>query len=152
MSRTIRGMVWVDVDVTRALRALRGMPKDASKELRAASVAIVAREVPKIQAAGKVSGKQAAAAASSVRARSDRVPAIAVGGSKRVTKGRGKGGRAGQIFFGSEAGSVDYKQFPPPSHSRWFWDTLGKDSKSMMREWGQAYDRAVTTWGDRRGN
>ena len=150
MAQTVKVGVQVDVDVRGALRALRGLPKDASKELRKASVEIVNREVPRIQAAAGGHGKQARAAARSARARSDRVPAIAVGGRKRVTSS--KNGYAGSIFFGSDAGSVEYKQFPRPSKSYWFWDTLADDSKEMMREWGRAYDRVVRQWGDHRGH
>jgi len=145
VAQTVKVGVHVDVDVRGALRALRGISKDASKELRRASVEIVDREVPRIHAAAALHGRQARAAARSVRARSDRVPAIAVGGRKRVTSSRN--GYAGSIFFGSDAGSVQYKQFPSPNKSYWFWDQLGRDSTGMMRAWGKAYDKVVSQWG-----
>lgn len=143
---TERMRVSVDVDIRGALRALRGISKDAPKELREASVRIVDKEIPKIRGAAAERGRQAAAAARSLRARRDRIPAIAVGGRKRVTST--KNGYAGSIYFGSEHGSSRYKQFPPHrgSSSYWFWDTLGNDSADMMREWGEAYDEVARQW------
>lgn len=136
--------MWVDVDVRGALRALRGLPREASRQLREASVRIVKREALRIVGAAVGTDAQAAAAAQSVRPRSDRVPTIAVGGRKRVAPHRWS--YAGSIFFGSDAGAVDWKQFPEPSRSRWFWDTLGRDARQVMREWGEAYDDAIKMW------
>lgn len=144
---TRREHFWVKIDVSAALRVLRKLPKEASRELRAASKEIVNREVPRIRSAATT--KQARAAAKSVRAASDRVPAIAMGGKKKVTSA--KNGYAGSIAFGSDAGAVVHEQFPKPPGDQWFWDTLGRDAGDMMSQWGKAYDEVLDTWSDKGG-
>lgn len=136
-----RRSITVEVDVSAALRALRGMPKDANRELRAASVRIVNEFVPRIQRAAR--SPQDRAAVKSVRARSDRAPAIVMGGSQKVTR---SGASAGSIGFGADAGSNTLRQFRDPG--RWFWDTLGRGASDIMREWGKAYDATIRRWGD----
>lgn len=143
---TTRKSLTVDVDVTGALRALRGMPKEASRELRAASVRIVNDLVPEIKRAAR--SRQDRAAVKSVRARSDRAPAVVLGGKKKVTSSRN--GWAGSIAFGADAGSHRYRQFADPG--RFFWDTLGREADQIMREWGKAYDETIERWGDGRGD
>lgn len=138
---------FVKVDVSAALRVLRKLPKEASRELRKASKEIVQREVPRIQSAATT--RQARAAAKSVRPASDRVPAIQMGGKKRVTSA--KNGYAGSIVFGSDAGAPTWDQFPKPPGDQWFWNQLGKDASDIMSQWGDAYDGVIERWSDGRG-
>lgn len=147
-SRTTRRSITVDMDLSGAFAVLRSLPREASAELRDASEAIVVSEARRIRAAGSSKGRQASAAASSTKAARDRVPAIAVGGARRVTRSKA---RAGDLFFGSDAGSVRFMQFPRPQFdgSYWFWDTLGRDAKRIMGRWGAALDNVVDRWAGR---
>jgi hypothetical protein len=70
------------------LRDFRGLPKDATKELRRASVDIANRHmVPSWKAAALTAGNWGPKLAASIRARSDRVPALLVGKDRRAYTG-----------------------------------------------------------------
>lgn len=56
------------------------------------------------------------AAAKGIKAASDRIPSIRMGGNARLsrsTPGRGKQPRAGDVIFGADFGSDVLRQFPP---------------------------------------
>jgi hypothetical protein len=70
------------------LRDFRGLPKDATKELRRASVDIANRHmVPSWKAAALTAGNWGPKLAESIRARSDRLPALNVGKDRRAYRG-----------------------------------------------------------------
>ena len=95
------------------LRAFNTYGKEANKELRNASRKIAQDTVTQSTALGESIGRQAGLVATTLRTRSDRVPSLVVGGSKRVGS-RGK--PAGAFLFGAEFGggrSPRTRQFLP---------------------------------------
>jgi hypothetical protein len=67
------------------LKDFRGLPKEATKELRKASVDIANRHmVPSWKAAALTAGNWGPKLAESIRARSDRLPALNVGKDRRA--------------------------------------------------------------------
>lgn len=154
----------VDVQVeglTETLRAFNRYGKQANKELRQAAGAEVDRIIPALTAAGTVAGKQAAMTATSVRRRSDRVPVITAGGTRRVQpSGRGKRKvSAGDVFFGAEfggGGRPTTRQFPPyRGHTGyWFWPTIRHHLPELRRRYIRALDELAARWalgGNERG-
>lgn len=91
------------------LARINALPKTAQNEIREAAQAIADDEVQRIVQAGRGSDKQSAAVASFIKARRDRVPAIAAGGNTK-TGVRGKA-TTGQLFFGAEFGGGSNKRF-----------------------------------------
>ena len=158
------------VSVTTVSLVLNDRPARVSTEKREA----IARAVKQLnyvpnQNARSLVTKQSKLVAGVIRAKRDRVPSIAAGGSKKVapsrkiyrsTTNRTKTGRgklvkpsAGDIFFGAEFGGRRRKttqQFRPHRGRKgyWFWPQLRADEARMI----SAYDEAVTgvlrEWGD----
>lgn len=134
-----------------ALAALTRMGKEASGKARDASLKIAAKEAPRIAAAGRGSSRQSALVAGSVKARRDRVPAIAAGGAGKLSPASGGHPRAGDVFFGAEFGGRARKttqQFRPHAGHQgyWFWPTLRQDTDSMFQEWARALDEIAAEW------
>ena len=130
------------------MRALRGMPRDISSDVRRASKKIASDEVVRIRAAAATKGAMSIRAASKIRARSDRVPTIKAAGSSPLFR---KGVPSGQVFFGAEFGGRERKttrQFQPHTghEGRWFWPTLRADSDQMISEWMKVIDAAISRW------
>ena len=130
------------------LKTLSRLGKETNARIRTAAKAIAADEAPRLQSAAQSSSKQSKAVGVTVRARSDRVPAIAAGGAKRVNvsglKGKSRPS-AGAIFFGAEFGGQKRKttmQFRPHRGRKgyWFWPQLRADQDQMMRRWADAVD------------
>jgi hypothetical protein len=70
------------------LKDFRALPKEATKELRKASVDIANRHmVPSWKAAALTAGNWGPKLAESIRARSDRLPALNVGKDRRAYRG-----------------------------------------------------------------
>lgn len=119
--------------------ALRGWPKDASKELRdeaqkiAETVASTARSRGASQ--GGVSGK----VAPSLRAKRDRYPSLILGRKTPKWRKSKSGGQYSQaVAFGAEFGSVTFAHLPPwrgnGSDSGYFvWPTI-RDMEDETRE------------------
>jgi hypothetical protein len=151
------------------LRAFNRYGRDANKELRAAAAAEVDRILPALTAAATAAGPQAAMTASSVRRRSDRVPVITAGGSRRIRKRVRSFQRratklssavsAGDVFFGAEfggGGRPSTRQFPPyRGHAGyWFWPTLRHHLPELRRRYIRALDELAARWaqgGDEHG-
>lgn len=128
------------------IKAFRGIPKDASAAIRTASGQIADREVAAARSAAG-GNAQARAAASSLRAKRDRFPAMVMGGAKRVTS---RGGRAGDLIFGAEfgAGPMTPGGFRPHrGHTGYFlWPTLRRDSTRMYADWLDAAADIIDAW------
>lgn len=146
MARTSVYDAYVD-GLNDVMRALRKFPKEASADLRTASVLIADRHmVPAWRdAASNYAGPWGDAIAASVRAKRDRVPSVSIGSAKRVFSGgasatmvrapanRGTRGRAGQAAAAFGQGTdwiVQAKGYVP----------------AAMREWSQAVDRVCAKW------
>lgn len=151
--------ITVRVKITGAremLRAFRNVPKDASKELRAANREISQREALKVRAAAEAAPRQGPAVAPSVRAGSDRVPIVQAGGARRAGRQsrRSRGQRpttAGDLVFGANFGATFLHQFP--SHNGgagaddyFFFKTIERDMPSIADEWTQAAERVLEKW------
>ena len=130
------------------LRALRALPKEATAELRQASLVIADRHmVPAWQDAARADGGAwGDRIASSVRAKRDRLPSVNIGYAKKVYSGgastimtrrpasTGTRGRAGQraAQFGDGTNWMEkVRPYQPDA----------------LREWGQAVDSIVRKWG-----
>jgi hypothetical protein len=131
------------------IAAFRDLPKEASAELRSASLRISEVEANKIRAAASASSGQSALVASGVKARKDRLPSIVVGGATRV--GRNKK-PLNKIMYGANFGASYLKQFRPHrgagDEDYWFFSTAEKDVDRMVDQWGRAVDKVLRRWGD----
>lgn len=127
------------------LRAFRQLPKDASNELRQASSSIAERHmVPAWKnAALYYAGPWGDKIANTVRVRRDRIPAVQIGGNRKVFRG---GATPTMVRYPSDAGQVR------PSIPAAFGDGGDWISKvrtyqpAALREWSQAVDRVVAKW------
>jgi hypothetical protein len=124
------------------LKDFRALPKEATKELRKASVDIANRHmVPSWKAAALTAGNWGPKLAESIRARSDRLPALNVGKDRRAYSG------------GASTNMVRYPAFMG-TRNDWapFGDGTGWMSRrrpyqtQAIREWGQSVDRIVIKW------
>lgn len=88
---------------------LNRLPKTAQVEMREAALEISEDEARRIAAAGAADDAQSQAVARFVKARKDRLPAIAAGGARKT--GVSGGATAGQLFFGAEFGGGSTKAF-----------------------------------------
>lgn len=129
------------------LRAFRRLPKEASAELRVASVQIADRHMAPAwrEAAANYAGPWGERIAASVTVRRDRVPAVSIGSARkrfsggatptmvRAPSNTGTRGRAGKdaAVFGEG--------------TDWIQKTKGY-VPAAMREWGEAVDRIVRKW------
>ena len=102
-------------NLNQALRALNGISKELSAELRDASTRIVDQVLP--AARSKASGRLAQKVAASIKPKRDRIPAITAGGRTPITLS-GRSVPAGDVFFGSEFGSNASPQFGKPHLGR----------------------------------
>ena len=124
------------------LKDFRALPKEATQELRKASVDIANRHmVPSWKAAAMTAGKWGPKLAESIRARSDRLPALNVGKDRRA--------------YGGGA-STNMVRYPSAFGTRNDWAPFGDGSGWMakrrpyqaqaLNEWGQAVDIIVSKW------
>lgn len=146
----------VTVEVTglkETLRAFNKYGKDANRELRAAAAVEADRMVAALNLAGAGAGAQAELTASSVKRRSDRVPVIVAGGSRRI-RPKTRSSRkvsAGDVFFGAEFGggrTPRTQQFPPwmGRTGYWFWPTVRRGLPEMRRRYIAALDELAAKW------
>jgi D-serine deaminase-like pyridoxal phosphate-dependent protein len=141
------------------IAAFRDLPPEASKELREGSRKLADSIAPRIAAAARSRGSQAAAVASTVKSRRDRVPVIVAGGSKRVTQNRAS---AGDLVIASEFGSAarygwyskprysgsSGRQYPPRNGNvgYWFFPTAEAAQPEIDHEWNAMAGRIIEKW------
>jgi hypothetical protein len=134
------------------LRAFNRYGKDANRELRQAAGVEVDRMIAALIVAGEGAGSQAALTAGSVKRRSDRVPVIVAGGTRRLKRTSSKGkATAGDVFFGAEFGGgrrPSTRQFPPWVGRRgyWFWPTIRRHLPDLRRRYIAALDELAAKW------
>ncbi len=136
------------VGLNEVLRAFRNLPKDATADLRDASVVIADRYmVPAWRDAALANaGPWGPAIAASVRAKRDRIPAVSIGYAKknavsggassimlRYPADHGTRGRAGQRARAFGQGTS------------WL-ESVRPYQPAALREWGQAVDKIVRKW------
>jgi hypothetical protein len=137
-------------DLPGILKRLNALPKTAQAEIRTAAQAIADEEAERIRAAASGSGGQAAAIAPFIKARRDRVPAIAAGGSAKAKVAGGA--TRGEIFFGAEFGGQarpTTQQFRPHKgrEGYFFYPTLRADSERMVERWLGVVRAVEREWG-----
>ncbi|PWW50267.1 hypothetical protein [Actinokineospora spheciospongiae] len=142
------------------LARFRGLPKDAANELRAASLKLADLVAAKARLAATSDSPQAALLAPTVKPVRDRVPAVQVGGARRV--GRNKA-PAWQLLFISEFGAnarsgwyagARYARSTSQQHrphngtvGYWFFPLVESESAMIGREWTAAADRVLAAFG-----
>lgn len=151
------GGMKMNVEVTglkETLRAFNTYGKEANRELRAAAGEEADRVIPALVLAAGAASPQAALVAPSIRRRSDRVPVIVAGGSRRARPRTGPGRRvtAGDLLFGAEFGGgrrPGTKQFPPwvGRTGYWFWPTLRRMLPELRRRYMATLDDLARKWG-----
>jgi hypothetical protein len=124
------------------LRAFKALPKAASQELRAASMEIAGRYMaPAWREAAGYAGSWGDVLADSVKVKRDRVPAVSIGGNKKVLSG---GGTATMVRYPSSSGNAR-QSFAPFEQTDWLRRTGGY-RQAAIQEWGRAVDRIVSKW------
>jgi hypothetical protein len=132
------------------LRAFNQYGRDANKELRQAAGVHADHLVAMLTTAGNNAGKGAALAAGSVKRKSDRVPAITAGGSRKVKSSTGKV-TAGDVFFGYEFGGgrrPTTRQFPPwlGRVGYWFWPLIRREMPALRRAYLDTLEDLARKW------
>jgi hypothetical protein len=80
--------------------------------------------------------------ADSVKVKRDRVPAVTIGGNRKVLSG---GGSATMVRYPSDTGE-GRESFAPFEQTNWISNVRGYQPDAL-REWGAAVDRIVSKWG-----
>lgn len=124
-------------------RAFRALPKEASKELRTASKTIAERHmVPAWQnAAIYGAGPWGERIAETVKARSDRVPAVQIGGNRKRFSG---GATPNMVRYPSHSGQTR-GSFAPFEATDWM-SRVRSYQPAALQEWAQAVDRVIRKW------
>lgn len=136
------------------LKAFRALPKEASTELRDASLNLSRILAAKIADAGRAQGGQAALLAGTVKAKYDRVPAVKVGGTMGLGRHRTP---AWRLLIGSEfghggqggAGRGSRNFAPhgfPARHSPqgiWIFPTVRENEGEIGKAWLEVADEIV---------
>lgn len=124
------------------LKDMRALPKEAKRELRKASVDIANRHmVPSWKAAALTAGGWGPKLADSVRAASDKLPALKVGKDKRVYSGGASTNMTRYpAFRGTQA---HYAAFG--NGTGWMANRRPYQAQAL-HEWTQAVDLIVTNW------
>jgi hypothetical protein len=125
------------------LRGFRNLPKEASKELRAASKSIAERHmVPAWRNAALYgAGPWGQVIADSVKAGSDRIPVVRIGGNRKVLSG---GATPNMVRYPSDSGQAR-GSFAPFEQTNWIERVRAYQAPALL-EWGQAVDRTVAKW------
>lgn len=124
------------------LRAFRQLPKEASKELRVASKSIAERHMaPAWRDAALGAGPWGEQIAASVKATTDRIPAVKIGGNRKVFSG---GATATMVRWPSSTGQAR-DSFAPFEATNWLKDVRAYQGPALQ-EWAQAVDRIVAKW------
>ena len=135
------GFVGAEVDGLRELlRTLNKAPRELGRQLRQESKQLAEGVAADARRRASRANRQAAAAAPSIRAVADRVPAIRFGGAKRVTSSGTT--KAGDIIFGSDWGSNRFRQFPKPAKDgRVIWPASVAGREEVGEAWLDAIER-----------
>jgi hypothetical protein len=135
--------------------ALRNLDKDANTKLKTDVMAISQWSAERIKnsASKNPYPKQAAKALATTAARRDRVPTVAIGGSRQKYSG---GAVSGNIVFGSEFGANPTsingrfpnggRRFPFPSKGYGIFATLKQIQPEITRQWKTAVDKVLKEW------
>jgi hypothetical protein len=138
--------------LNQVLRAFKALPKEASAELRQASQAVASQHmVPAWQNAALYgAGPWGQVIAASVKVKRDRIPAVQIGGNRKVLSG---GGTATMVRAPSDLGPAgkwyskpeEERTFAPFQRTDWMTRVRGYQGPALQ-EWAQAVDRIVAKW------
>lgn len=149
--------------VRETLAAFRQMPKEASDALRERSKELAQTIADRVKAAGQAEGAQAAKLARTVRAQRDRVPVIAVGGTRKIGR---QGEPAYSMVFASEFGmnrrtgwyaaeryddDAGASQYPPHRGRQGYWifPTVERSEGEISDAWNRVADDILDQFGRR---
>lgn len=138
--------------VRETLGELNRLPKEASAEVKVKARELSTLLASRIQANARSEGRQAASLARTVKARSDRVPTIQIGGSAAVGHKfpkRGKG-KAYELLFGSEFGGRGhgFKAHRGPA-GYWAFPVVEQEQAEIAAAWNDAVDAIIRRHGGR---
>jgi hypothetical protein len=124
------------------LRAVRKLPKEGNNELRAASKDIANKYMaPAWRDAARNAGPWGEKLAESVKVRRDRIPAVQIGGNRRVFSG---GATATMVRYPSDSGQKR-ESWAPFEKTDWISLSRGYQQPALQ-EWANAVDRIVRKW------
>lgn len=132
--------------IKQTLAAFRRLPKEASAELRKATLELSNDLATSARIAGRQEGRQAGAVSVTVKARRDRVPSIVAGGTKKLGRNRKP---AYKLLFGSEFGANRLEQYKPHlgRGSYWFFKTVEEEQETIASAWNKAASEIVRAFG-----
>lgn len=124
------------------LKDLRALPKEATAELRTASVVIAERHmVPSWRNAAMRAGNWGPKLAASIRAKRDRTPALQVGFQKKVYRGKAS---TNVVRYPSAFGTRN--EWAPFGDGTGWMATRRPYEHAAITEWGHAVDKIVRKW------
>jgi hypothetical protein len=124
------------------LKDMRTLPKEATAELRRASVVIAERHmVPSWKRAALSAKKWGPKLAESIRARSDRLPALQVGKDRKTYSG---GASTNMVRYPAFLGTKE--KWPPFGEGTNWMAKRSPYQAQAIHEWSQAVDRIVSKW------
>jgi hypothetical protein len=124
------------------LKDLRALPKEATAELRTASVVIAERHmVPSWRNAAMRAGNWGPKLAASIRAKRDRTPALQVGYQKKVYSGKAS---TNMVRYPSFMGTRNH--WAPFGDGTGWMATRRPYEHAAITEWGHAVDKIVRKW------
>ena len=130
-------------NVNLLLRTLNKMGKEMSDDLRTTTATIADAFLGDLRFAGD--GPQQSAAAAAFQVYRDRVPKV--GFSARKATGVSGGARAGELFYGAEFGSRDFRFGPPTRDGNFFYPTLRAEGEGYALDWFKVVTTAMDrTW------
>lgn len=134
-------------------RTLRKLPKEASRELRAESKAIARKVATAAASRARTQPGVAKYVAPTIKARSDRVPVVVMGGSTRLPGHTGQNQThqtVGDVWAGAEFGSRRYTQFQPWTGNQhvgkpgyFLYNTIRENETEIMGDYSDALYRAM---------
>lgn len=141
-----------------ALNRWAAMSPTFNREIRSASVDLIREIVVEAQTAATYAPnpRQAIESARGLRPKPDRIPVIRLSGNtnfvsrSRPNRKRKKKVVRGDVFFGSEFGSTQYRQFPQRSprygggnQGYWFWPTIEAMSPRIADRYYEAIENIL---------
>jgi len=137
-------------------KALRKLPKDATVELRDASQDVSERVALEARQEAEAQGGIAALVAPTIRARRDRVPKIAMGGTSKLPESgsdwthsrEGDRQTVGDVMWGAEFGALQWLQFQPwrgndEGAGYFLWPAVRDNADWIDERYGEALDDAI---------
>lgn len=138
------------------LAAFNALGPDANKALKDANQAIADDLAGWIRSAGEAHSSQARAVAGTTKANRDRVPAVTIGGAKKVASSRVP---AWALLFGSNFGAYPYISAPRQGRAKhftdapagkgndyWIFKTAEANQSAIDTRWNKAADEVARRW------